>query len=426
MRKPKESDGGSASIKVALRAELPGLINRASSSPEAAQAVLRACAILHRKPPSVLVTKDNILGALSANEIPKSLEYLSKSENYLDVSDALIAFRQMAKQQLTGTLDRNTITVIGKTFASKLTKMATPGLKKKTVKSKLGPEKPPLFFTKETVSATADVVLWIVPRLFESQSRSRRSVTPLVVKLVRAFELVWYQSSRSETALIGVSFVNSLRQVLSKSSYSELEDGDAGAEQGADIATFVRETNSALLEAGRLALLEGRLRELQASLRVIKGEHERNRFLSELRELCNQRPTELVPEAIEWVARQIENRRGNVEVPVAADESQSSALHYVAAVLLTAWDASHEGAQSKRSLETVQKLAREVFKVDLAGTPGEVVVFDERLHELHSDGRAVPSKVELVRPGVRWSDGVRTRFLLRAIVKPFVESTNRS
>ena len=126
-----------------------------------------------------------------------------------------------------------------------------------------------------------------------------------------------------------------------------------------------------------------------------------------------------MPEAIEWVARQIEHRRKNVNAPVAADASQSSELHYIATSLLSAWDASHEGAQSQRSLESVQRLARELFKVDLAGSPGEVVAYDERLHAL-SQNTDVPAEVEIVRPGVRWSDGVRTRFLVRAVVKALV------
>jgi hypothetical protein len=219
--------------------------------------------------------------------------------------------------------------------------------------------------------------------------------------------------------LIAVTFFNSLRRVLPKSSYADLEEEYAGPKEETQIATLVREANSALFEEAKYALLDGRLKELQTVLNSIPEERERKILLTELQDLCQKRPSEITPEAMEWVARQIDDRRKNVNAPVAADESQSSELHYIATSLLSAWDASPEGVQSQRSLENVQRLARELFKVDLAGSPGEIVTYDERLHSLIQNA-GVPAEVEIVRPGVRWSDGVRTRFLVRAVVKALV------
>lgn len=79
MSKPIKSENKSAANKAALRASLPDLLKSASSGPEAAQAALRACTILHQKTPIALLTKKNIIGALSLKEIPKSLDYLSSS-----------------------------------------------------------------------------------------------------------------------------------------------------------------------------------------------------------------------------------------------------------------------------------------------------------------------------------------------------------
>jgi hypothetical protein len=420
MSKPNKSENKSATNKAELRASLPDLLNRATFSPEAAHVALRTYTILRQKPPIALLTKENIIGALPLKDIPKSLDYLSKSEVHVDISTALTAFRLLASQQLRGTVDRKSITPIGKAIASKLTKIATPSSKsKKTDISNRAPVNPSPVFTKETVSATGDLVLWILPRLFESQSRGRRPVTPLAAKLVRAFELIWRRSSRSETALIAVTFFNSLRRVLPKSSYADLEEEYAGPKEETQIATLVREANSALFEEAKYALLDGRLKELQTVLNSIPEERERKILLTELQDLCQKRPSEITPEAMEWVARQIDDRRKNVNAPVAADESQSSELHYIATSLLSAWDASPEGVQSQRSLENVQRLARELFKVDLAGSPGEIVTYDERLHSLIQNA-GVPAEVEIVRPGVRWSDGVRTRFLVRAVVKALV------
>jgi hypothetical protein len=62
-------------------------------------------------------------------------------------------------------------------------------------------------------------------------------------------------------------------------------------------------------------------------------------------------------------------------------------------------------------------LARDLFKVELTGELGQIVEYQEREHELSPTGGPVPNRVQLIRPGVRWSDGTRTRFLVRAIVK---------
>ena len=254
----------------------------------------------------------------------------------------------------------------------------------------------------------------MVPRLVESQDRRRHSVLPVAVNLLHTLNQIWRHSDQAASAEIVVGFFQSLSRHVKRSVYVDLEDDP-------DIAALLRDANAALVDHAKTALIEGRLKDLETSLRVLGSDRARSELLLALRQLCQQRASQILPETVEWVARHVGERSKDLKAPVAADESQSSALNYVSASLLAAWDASHEGRYAKRSLENVEKLAHELFKVDLLGTPGEVVTYDERSHVTDQSSIADSAEVEVVRPGVRWSDGIRTRVLVRATVKPTIQ-----
>lgn len=144
----------------------------------------------------------------------------------------------------------------------------------------------------------------------------------------------------------------------------------------------------------------------------------RERYYSTLREICETRQSDLLPEAVEWVARHAQVEHTNSRIPTAADESQSVALDYVSACLLSAWDAASDGEQSKRTLDNVRHMAQELFKLKLSGIFGDAVRYDERQHDLKLVTEHTPEKVKVVRPAIVWSDGVRSRIIVSALVEP--------
>jgi hypothetical protein len=398
--------------KADLRASLPDLLATANSSPEIAQAALKACFRLRQPAPAAILTSENIASTFLLNEVARSLDCLSASEITIDLSAALDAIQVLGKREFRGTADRKALLSTVKVVTSRLTKMANPPVK---ASKRGGPErskpKTQIHFTEQTLSSSAELALWFLAKLFESQSRTSRPIYPLAIRLVHAVELIWRRAAPPIAGRYAMRFIRSLPRVLPASVYAELKAEPT-------IADFIRDAESAIVQEATAALLDGRLKDLEGVLAVVsKQGNGRDRVLSELQGICQSRPSELVQEAVEWVARQIEMGDSRAKPPSAADESQSSELNYVAVSLLTAWDAAAEGERSTRSLESIQRLARELFKVDLMGIPGEIIVYNAQLHELRPPVNPTPTRVELIRPGVRWSDGIRTHFLVRAVVK---------
>lgn len=382
----------SAKEKADLRASLSDFLEKADSSPDAARAALRTSLQLGLKETS------HSLGVLSASQIA------------LDLSAGLSALQDLVKQQQP---DLRALLTIAKAVTGRLTKLITPSVRKpKGGGSKTKKAEPQIVFTGLSLSSAIDLALWILARLFDPHASNRRSAYAVALRLVQMVDTIWRRSLPPSGASPVVSFLRSLPRVLPKAVYSELEEEPS-------IAAFIQDAKSALAQEAETALLEARLKDLDSIVALAKKDGKNgDLLLSHLLSICRSRPSELMTEAVEWLAQQTERDTLRVKSPTAFDESQSSALNYVAICLLAAWDASAEGEKGARALESTQRLARELFKVDLVGTLGQVVSYQEREHELSSPVSPVPTTVRLVRPGVRWSDGIRTRFLVRAIVEP--------
>lgn len=391
-----------AAKKAALKASLPSLLTKASSDPKAAEEALRACATLKKKPPTSLLTQENIFRAFTPIEISKSLSLLSTSKNSVSLSSPLTALRM---KQLN---DRKTAVQIAKALTLNIAKVLGTNAKPKKSSNRLK-QQPTVVVTESTVADAAAVVLWILIRLFELSERNKSPVD-LSVSLIQSLREIWRRSDRAETAQLVVSFFHSLRKNLKRSVFGDLEDNT-------EVSAFAREANSELADWAHFVLLEGRLKELQAAVRTAESD-ERAAMLSKLQETCFIRSSQLLPEMVEWVAQEIEQGKRIRKPLVAADASQSSDLNYVAVSLLDAWNAASEGDRAARALVSIQRLARELFDVEFTDSVGEVVRFDERQHEITPSGQAATASVRVVRPGVRWSDGIRIRSLVRALVTP--------
>lgn len=417
MEKRKQADRPnklSAQEKASLSAALSNLLRKADSSPEAAQEGLRTCLTLRRAVPAALLTTENIASTLSLDDLTRSLDRLSVSRISIDISAPLAAIRVLASKELSDRANYKGLSRTTKAVTSKLMKLAGRpiSVKKGAATSSGGKRDSETSFTESTLSSATELALWILSRIFDKQSASLRSAYPLALRWVQAVESIWRRSLSPRAARSAAEFLRSLRRLLPPHVYAELMDEPS-------ISDFVLDTDVALVREATSALLDARLRDLESILALVtKTDNARDRLLSELRDICQRDSSKLVPEAVEWVARQIEVGSSRPISPTAADESQSSALDYVAVCLLAAWDAASEGSRSERVLESIRRLARELFKVDLMGSPGEIVNYDERQHELKSQVTTAPVQVELIRPGVRWSDGIRSRFPVRAIAKP--------
>jgi hypothetical protein len=411
MSKTTDSKKEAAVKKAALMISLPDLLNRANSDPQAAQVALQAFTTLNKKPPASLVTKENVSKALSSLEISKSLRILATTKNYVDLSIPLNALRTSAGHGVTDALSRNSISQIATALSSNLLKISGVSPKpKKALAASASRENPPILFTESTITSVSNVLLWILPLLLQPQKKKSRTALPLAIRLVSTFDVTWRHSFHSKTAGTVIRFFRDLRGSVPLSIYSDLMD-----EIG--IAALAGDARSALHDEAVLALREGRLKDLQNIFRLVTEPTERTKLISELQELCINHPSQVFKELGEWIEREADIDTPQRRKLIPANKSQSSELNYVVVSLLDAWDAAANDDRALRSLDSIKRLARELFDTEFFNRPGEVVQYDELKHELLL-GAPATSSVEIVRPGIQHSDGARTSFLVRAVAKP--------
>lgn len=395
-----------------LRARLPELIANAPSNLEASRQALQAYLRLRISLPSELLTSKILSDALSARDIASSLNRFAKYERYLDISEALIAIRAAAARQLETSGDKRFIASLGKGITSKLLNL--PGAAgSKTARKQLSKSIEKIRVNPLTLSAGADLAIWMIRTVGETKKRTRGRAHPLSIRWVKTIYELWQFCPGAEGLSHAAKFLRQLRSAASPAEYASLV-------QHPEVISFVKDTLAAAIKEGSQALLAGRLNDLEASLSVVQtDENSRSQYFSGLLEVCRNRSGDLMPETVEWVARHTESDNAQTKSPTAADESQSYSLNYVSVCLLSAWDAASEGQGGVQTLKNVRHMARDVFKVDLVGTPGEIVAYNQKEHDLGSS-KADPIQVKIVRPGVQWSDGIRSRVLVRAVVKPAV------
>jgi len=392
--------------KAELRASLSELLRKANTDSEAAQKALAACLQLGLKVPSVLLTKENVAATLSLQDISRSLGRLSISHTVFDLSPALSAIRIIGRQQQP---DRKILLSLSKTVTMRILKLAQPPVKKS--KGLFKNEAPKIVFSEHTLSSAIDLTLWILGRLFDPSAKHSKAAYSQALRMVQTVEMIWRRLPLPSGGRPAILFLQSLPRILPKPVYAELEDEKS-------ISGFLAAAKSAMIQEAEAALLEAQLKDLESIFALARNEKDKGAdILSHLQSICVSRPAELLPEAVEWTARQIEKDKAPTRSPIAVDESQSSSLNYVALCLLGAWDAASEGEKATRAFESTRRLARDLFKVELTGELGQIVEYQEREHDLTPSESPVPDRVQLIRPGVRWSDGIRTRFLVRAIVK---------
>jgi hypothetical protein len=387
--------------RAALKARLPNLLTEAASNFDVAPEALRTCLTLRVAVPSALLTPENIAKVLSPEEIAKSLVRLSKTQSYLDLSSALSAVRIAGRRLAETSADKRFLRRLSRSITSNLLKLAKPdtvGTSKQ--RGNLVPSR--IRFTPSTLSAAADLALWIISVAEKSPKQPQSKAESLTFSWVEVVRWLWRSSVGVEALSPVVEFQRRLRLSMSNP----------------ESANFLSEVSLAAINEAPQALLDARLNDLESCLSAVApDENMRERYYSALREICQTRQSELLPEAVEWVARHTESEQTKSRTPTAADESQSAALDYVSACLLSAWDAASDGEQSKQALNNVRHMAQQLFKLDLCGIPGEIVNYDERQHELQLTTGKLPERVKIMRPSVQWSDGIRSRTLVRALVE---------
>jgi len=266
-----------------------------------------------------------------------------------------------------------------------------------------------VYFTASTIVALSDLASWTVRTARSSVTRRSAEPLSLLTPWISAVDSLWKRAHDGADGRILVQF---WRDVSSAAGHGSVENlkSDPG------VAAFTATMWDAARLTATTALRQGHLEILRSLAALLSGEGgEWKGILDHLRSVAESARSTIPEASLDWLAR--EAKEPSSRQLSAADESQSGALGYAAQALLAAWDARTEGSRSRVAYDAVQSMTQQLSKVDLVGTPGDVVKFDELQHELHGNPGPRPDSVRILRPGVRWSDGIRHRMVVRAIAE---------
>ncbi len=395
--------------KAALRRRLPSMLEESRRDAATAVAALRAYCIAGIQPPDELLTAKNIR-RLATEEILHTLARLGERKSSADYSAVLEVLRDKVGERQWSAKSFN---ALNRQVANRILKLAGAAKLKSAPKtSSLSPVPRP-DFTSETGRSAVELAeslirvgktLWTGKRGVENAYRTASLWLKVIEAIVR---------ENSELAALAsvLRFWRRLDTILPRAAHARVI-GDEEAN------SYVERLRSHLLRRIEPALLNGRLDELQRLLTFAEWDPAmREPIRSALTECAKRRLLELPPGVSEWLdALFPELREPTKRLPTAAEESQSAAVESVATCLLSVWDSTADPSRAESALKTLEGVARDLFKLRLLGRVGEVVEFDPRHHETVESATDLES-AKIVRPGVIWSDGLRSRTVVRALVE---------
>lgn len=250
--------------RAALKARLANLLTDAAFNLDVAPEALRTCLALRVAVPPALLTPDNIAKVLSPTEVAKWLIRLSRTESYLDLSSALSAVRIAGRKEAETSTDKRFLRKLSRSITSNLLKLTKPHTaapsKRRTT---LVPSQ--IRFTPSTLSAAADLALWLIPAAEERQKQTQSKADSLALSWVEVVHSLWRSTVGVEGLSSVVEFHARLRLCMSSSAFRSFV-------QHSKLASFLSEVSSAAINQAPQALLNGRLNDLEACLSALRSD----------------------------------------------------------------------------------------------------------------------------------------------------------
>lgn len=101
---------------------------------------------------------------------------------------------------------------------------------------------------------------------------------------------------------------------------------------------------------------------------------------------------------------------------VLADESEGFHIFQLATALLLSWEACADSPKAAEAFNVFKLVAKNFFNIRISEEVGNIVTFDPKLHEI--PGTSIEEgQVRVLRPWIEWSEGSKSRVLIRAIVE---------
>lgn len=401
-RKPR-SPRLSREQKAELRRQLPALLESAATNAEARPATVKACLATQTPVPPTLLDPWVLASSLTGQELLAALGRLATRTVTHDFSAALSALRSRLDRELTsGETTRQKLVRLAATTPQKILRVAMGSGKPRRQRSAV----PPVFVTPATIAALADLAAWTVKTATAGRSRSPADPRSVAAPWIAAVDALWQRVSADTDARVLAQFWREISLAVGPAALGSVRADSR-------VAAFLSRKREAVRLTAITAFQQGRIDTLRSLEALHAGEEaDWNGVLEYFRSTCTSSGATIPETSLDWLSRQSEE--ATPRNLTAADESQSAALEYAAAALIAAWDAIKEGPRSRETYEAVQGLARALFRLELVGAPGDIVPFDELQQELLGASKERPVTVKLIRPGIRWSDGIRSRTVVRA------------
>ncbi|HJT71928.1 MAG TPA: hypothetical protein VJ731_17135 [Terriglobales bacterium] len=355
---------------------------------------LRAYLAIGRVPEPGLLTFQILRRALSSSDCASFASLLTTRHILIDADAVLSALEAFVRSDRTIRVER-----IAGTLA-------------RTVRRWRGDEGR-LALDSASLRAYIDVVLALLEKARESQSRSRTKRDMVLVRLV-VFAIV-------DTANVGTSALQFHALKLLMAAYnvidSELSDAlDELEDFRSAYDSIVRGTTEQL----RRMATSGKSDEFETTARNL------------LRSKITEKQTRQVLQALYTDRGQLDGSiqgvlanllgMGRAEQPAEPDfeagNTPSVQSVQLASALIRSWNAARDSHRSHEAFDELASVLRNFFDIQIKGEPGEIVEFNPLVHELPPTHGSKPSHVRIIRPRVETLDSPVARILIKALVEP--------
>lgn len=146
------------------------------------------------------------------------------------------------------------------------------------------------------------------------------------------------------------------------------------------------------------------------------------RFQAVIREIWDKKSAVLTDEVQKFIYEYLKIDQGFAPRAITlADRSEDLRIPQVASALLSSWEAREDSLKGAEAFKVLNAVAQKFFNLRICGEVGNVIEFDSRVHEF--PGAPIgEGQVVIVRPWVEWTEGSRSKVIIRAIAEKSKQS----
>lgn len=355
---------------------------------------LRGYLAIGRPPEPALLTPSLLRRALSAGDCVVFAKLLARRNVFIDADAVFSTLASYMRSERGIQIER---------IAPALARTVTRWHSKKA----------PLPLDTPSLRAYIDVVFALLEKTRESQSRVRKTLDPVLLKLV-----IFAVLDAGTTGTTALQF-QVLKLLASANNVLEPELSDA-LDRLDDFRSARNSVINGTIEQLRRMAISGKKDDFQTSARNLLRSKVAERETKQLLETLYSDRGQLDPDIQRALADLLElSHETRSPVPkFEASPGASVQSTQLASSLIRSWSAANDSPHAREAFDELRSVLRNFFRIELKGEPGETAEFNPLVHELVRAKDERPLRVRLIRPRIEISDGSVTTILIKGLAEP--------